>query len=298
MKEIKIAMIGLDTSHSIEFPRYMVAMEEGAPEKIDSLKPVSCLRFDTPFQSPAGLDARQKQLEEWGIPVTLDFDEAVKDCDGIMLEINDTSFHLEYFKRAAELGKPIFLDKPMADTIANGLTIAKIAAEKKIPVFSTSSLRYIPEIVAACKDMPKPVTAHVWGCLGKAPAGSSIVWYGVHAFEMLATALGTGAATVTTTMDAHGALCVVQYRDGRRGMVELTHECYAYGGVLRDFEREVFFAKQPESSPYGQLMHEIENFFQTGITPVPLAETIEVMAMLDAADRSSKTGKAEVVYIA
>jgi hypothetical protein len=45
--------------------------------RVKGVIPVACLRFPSPFQSEAGQDKRQAQLEEWGVRVTRDFDEAV-----------------------------------------------------------------------------------------------------------------------------------------------------------------------------------------------------------------------------
>ncbi|MFA5058834.1 MAG: Gfo/Idh/MocA family oxidoreductase [Opitutaceae bacterium] len=116
-KDVNVAIIGLDTSHSVEFPRRMQAPDYDPAFKVPGLRAVSCLRFETPFQDKKGLDARQLQLEAWGIKVTERLNEAVADCDAIMLEINDPAHHLEYFKQIATLGKRVFIDKPLADNI-------------------------------------------------------------------------------------------------------------------------------------------------------------------------------------
>ena len=113
MSDMKVAIIGLDTSHSVAMPKLMNDPTCEPDMKVSGLKAVTCLRFETPFQGKEGLDNRQAQLEGWGVKVTLDFDEAIADCDAIMMEINDPAYHLDYFKRLANLGKPIFLDKPM-----------------------------------------------------------------------------------------------------------------------------------------------------------------------------------------
>ena len=97
-----------------------------------------------------------------------------------MLEINDPAFHLPYFEKCAELGKPIFLDKPYADTLDNARKIADIAQAKGIRFFTASSLRFdidLQETLAqARKDKMQVATACAWGPVGRAPAGSSVVW--------------------------------------------------------------------------------------------------------------------------
>lgn len=288
---LKACLIGLDTSHTIEFARRMQAPDVKPEQKVDGITALTCLRFSTPFQSEEGLDQRQKQLEEWGIKVTTDFDEAVAGCDVLLLEINDPAYHLEYFKKCAELGKPMFLDKPLADNIKNGKAIYDLAKEKNVRVTSASSLRFVPQLSEALKAVPQPTFAHVYGALGKAPAGSSIVWYGVHAFEMLQRALGSGAVSVLARRDKAGAVAIVEYPDNRRGVVELNEGVYKYGGTLRTKETVAPYVVDMGRA-YSDLLEEIVKFFNGAEPSVTMDDALEVMAMLDAAEGSSHTGQA------
>ena len=293
-QEIRIGMVGLDTSHSIAFTKCLQAPDVAADQRVTGAKVISCMRFETPFQDAKGLDERQKQLEEWGVTVTTDFDEAVSECEAVMLEINDPAYHLEYFMKAAELGKPIYLDKPMADNTENAKKIYKIAKDKGIKVFSASSLRFVPGLDEALKQIPKPLYASTYGPLGKAPAGSSIVWYGVHAFEMLQRAMGRGAISVFAKADAAGVVSIIEYPDARRGVVELTEEAYAYGGCVR--EKHVSAPYTCDNSRlYPIELEKIVEFFKTGEAPATLEDALEVTSMLDAAERSVASGKAETL---
>ena len=294
--EVKVAIIGLDTSHSVAFPRLMQAPDCPAELKVEGLRAASCLRFPTPFTTEETLDRQQQQLEEWGIKVTTVFDEAVEDCDAIMIEINDPACHLEYFTRCADFGKPIFLDKPMADHIKNGRAIYDLAKAKGLRVFSASSLRHVRELSEACVQMPSPLFVSTYGPLGKAPAGSWIVWYGVHAFEMLQRAIGRGAKSVFAHKDKAGAVAVVEYEDNRHGVVELMENGHSYAGCLRG-EKDVFPFVVDMRWAYTMQMREVARFFAGAEPPLTLEDTLEVMAMLDAAERSSKSGKLEAVRL-
>lgn len=293
-RDIRVGIIGLDTSHAIEFPRRMQAPDLDAAMKVPGLRAVSCLRFATPFQDEAGLDARQKQLEQWGVKVTRTFEDAVKGVDALMLEINDPAYHLEYFERCAARGLPIFLDKPMADTIANGRKIADLARRHGTRVFSSSSLRFVRALEDACAAVPKPAMTSVYGPLGKAPAGSSVVWYGVHAFEMLQRALGRGAAAVLAKRDALGTVAIVRYPDARRGLVELTEGSYLYGGCLRALDKAAPFVVDLGRA-YTEELARVADFFRGGPAPVAMEDTLEVMALLDAAERSYQSGREEAL---
>ena len=295
-KTSKVAIIGLDTSHAVEFPKLMQDPAVPAENRVPELKTTRCLRFETPFQNREGLNKRTQYLESIGVQVTEDFDTAVADCDAILIEINDPSLHLKYFERCAALGKPVFLDKPFADTFENAMKIMEIAETHGTRFFTSSALRFDFDFAAGLAEKTEPEAVTIWGPVGKAPAGSSLVWYGVHAFEMLQRAMGRGAITVRACGDRRGYVCHVVYADGRRGVVELTENVYRYGALIRDHKSKEQLIPLTGKVPfYAMLLREIVRFLD-GAQPVELADSLEVMAMLSAADRSIVTGCAEPVY--
>lgn len=292
---LPVAIIGLDTSHAVEYPRRMQAPDCAAAQRVPGLRAVSCLRFPSPFQSEQGQDQRQAQLAAWGVPLAATVEEAVRGAQGILVEINDPAQHLEWFGKVAGLGLPVHIDKPLADTVEAGAAIVRLAREKGTRACSCSPLRSAGELLRACAALPRPAQVQVFGPLGRAPAGSSIVWYGVHAFEMLQRAMGSGAVAVTCRRDAAGAVAVVDYADRRRGVVELTEGCWTYGGFLRDAKTSVPFII--DSAPmYTEHLRELERFLRGGEPPATLDDALEVMAMLDAAERSVQRGRTEAVY--
>ena len=149
MKKLKVALIGLDSSHSIEFTRRFQAPDCPKPERVDGVQITRCLRFETPFQDGPGLDSRQQELERWGVRVTEDFSEAIEDAEVLMIEINDPALHTDIFERLADSGKPLFLDKPLADTVDNGRRILEAAAKHGTRWFTASSLRFAGELLEA-----------------------------------------------------------------------------------------------------------------------------------------------------
>jgi len=292
--DIRVAVVGLDTSHSIEFTRRMQAPDCPEDQKVSGLKAVTCLRFETPFQDKVGLDARQKQMEEWGVKVSESFEETVADCDAIMLEINDPAYHVEYFTKCAALGKPIFLDKPIAPNLKDAKVIMDLIKANNAKVFSSSSLRFSAQLKAASGQVSVPRSSMVYGPLGIAPAGSSVVWYGVHSFEMLVRCMGVGATKLTAVSTDSGVISVVEYEDGRTGIVDLTKDAWAYGGILRDQNAVVPFAVEI-SNIYTEELTEIAAFFAGGPSPVCLKETLEVTALLDATEASIATGASQTI---
>lgn len=283
-----LAVIGLDSSHSVVFTELI---QDENKKLIDDIKVISCLRMPTPFQSEEGLDKRQLRMEELEVKVTCDFDEALKNADGVMLEINDSSLHLEYFRRIADLSIPVFIDKPLADNVENAVKIHKIAEEKNLSVWSASSMRFSPEIIACKSKIPSPSMVNVYGTLHEALAGSSLVWYGVHTFEMLVTLMGCGAASVQAHKMKRGIVSIVDYEDGRIGVVECNRDIRRYGGYSQNRESISTFIAEGSPDPY--LIMTLRKFFLEGIVPVPLTETIEVQALIEASEKSIVSGKLE-----
>ncbi|MCX5642271.1 MAG: Gfo/Idh/MocA family oxidoreductase [Candidatus Omnitrophica bacterium] len=293
---MKIALIGIDTSHTIEFARRIQAPDCEPEKRVEGMKVTSCLSFLTPFTSRKIVEERTAQLQAWGVNVTESFEEATADCDAVMLEINDAAYHLEYLEKCLNLKKPLFLDKPLADNIHNGEKIYSLAKERNLKLFSASSLRFRPQLLEACQKMNNPFSTSVYGHLGKAPAGSSIIWYGVHTFEMLEKIMGRGAISVFAYKVASGVVCVVAYPDEKHGIVELSTNTWGYSGCLRHKDDAVPFTIDM-SSAYTDLLREIKKFFETGIPPVLPEETLEIMALLDGAERSFQSGFAEKISL-
>lgn len=291
---IKVAMIGLDTSHCISFPKCMQAPDCPEPDKVPGLRVITCLRFLTPFTNAETLDKRQQQLEAWGVKVTTRLDEALEGCDAILLEINDGSLHREYFEKVAALGKPVVLDKPLATTLEDGQAIITLMRKHKTRVWSGSGLPFCPEIGEVAARVPKVRYGHVFGVLNKAPAGDALIWYGVHVFETLQRIMGSGAQTVRAAENANGIVTVIDYGNSRQGLIETLNNCKHYGGRAQSDTVTVPFIIK-DSANKRHIVNEIRKFFEGGPAPVDMATTFEGLAMMVAARQSVTTGKAVAV---
>jgi len=294
MQERTIAVVGLDTSHATAFTR-LIQSPDPAVRVVEGMRVVKAARFPSAFQSEENQDLRQKEMADLGVEMAPSVAAAIEGVDAILLEINDPALHLTYFEQVVGAGRPIFIDKPLAATVAEGRRICELAAAHNVPVWSSSSLRFLPSLAQARQDLgDKPTVAHSFGALGKAAAGSDLVWYGVHAVEILTTALGTGAQTVRAIDDSRGVIMVVEYGDGRRGIVECIRDFWRYGGRLQT-QANVTFFDNAGASPYPLLFKALRDFVVDGLVPVPLTESLEVLAILEAGEKSLASGKVEKI---
>ena len=295
MNEKRIAMIGLDTSHTAVFTKLMQSPND-EERVVEGMRAVTALRFPSAFQPEAGQDERQAEMESMGVVIKETLEEAIADVDAIFLEINDPALHLEYFEAVAGAGLPVFIDKPLASSTEEGRRIQELAEKHQLPVWSASSLRFIPALADAIQAVSDPIVVHTFGALGEAATGSDLIWYGVHAVEMLLTAFGTGAAKVRALQNRRGVILSVEYPDDRQGLVECLRGLYAYGGRIQSKDKMAFF-DSGSGSPYAALMTALRGFVCDGKAPVPLGEAQEVLAILEAGERSLATGKSESVDV-
>jgi hypothetical protein len=206
--------------------------------------------------------------------------------DGVLLESGDGRRHLEQARQVIAAHKPLFIDKPLASTLADAREIARLAGEAGVPWFTSSSLRY-----ADLSSMKSPDNSgvSVWG---PGPLEEhhqlSLSWYGIHAIEMLYTIMGTGCATVTQASSRDSDVVVGVWKDGRIGVARLSRPYSDYGVVA--FRGRNVVVEHPVKVDYAALDAKIGEFFKTGIPPVPNLETLEIFAFLDAAQRSKDSG--------
>jgi predicted dehydrogenase len=285
-RELKIGIIGMDTSHTVAFTTLLQGTGTPPEQKIEGMRIVHAMRFPSPFQDEKGQNERQAQMEALGVVMKSTVAELAQGMDALFLEINDPALHLSFFRQVAGLGLPIFMDKPLAADLADGRQIVELAQAKQTKVWSSSSLRYVRKLVAARKQMTAPPTfCNVFGALGKAAAGSDVVWYGCHVTEMLVTAMGVGAVSVTAVEDPAGVVAVVTYPNGRRAVAEYSRGSYTYGGRVQAGGEVLYFDNRGDVLYYNLLI-EIKRWLDTGVLPVPLEESLEVQAVMEAVERS------------
>ena len=287
---MNIAIIGLDSSHTCEYVNRMQNDAFDPAQRTYKMRAASCMAFPTAFQNEEGITARAEFLRSMGVNVVSDFAEAVTGADAIMIEVNDPELHLKYMTQAITTKLPLFLDKPMAGNYADAVKIAELVKNNGTRFFTSSPLRFSSYVIAAAQAVPKPTSVVIWSPIVSPPAGSDIFWYGVHAFEMLQRVMGLGATHVRTLPDENGMLCCVSYANGRRGIIEFTRNHFQYGGILRDQlgNEHMFKVNAPHAEFYGETLRAVESFFDGGNTPVDIEASLEITAMMDAAERSRR----------
>lgn len=195
--------------------------------------------------------------------------------------------HLEQFQRAA-VGRPVYIDKPFATSTDDAREIIRIAEPTRTPLMSCSSLRY----AAGIADLvPDPAEA-VKSCEAFGPAPilddyPGLFWYGIHTAEMLFAFMGTGCAQVRCVATRDADVAVGEWRDGRVGVMRGLRLKQADFGCVVHTNAATRLGLAGVTPPYYYaLLTRIMAFFRTGISPIPIEQTFEIVAFLEAAEHS------------
>ena len=292
--ELRIGMIGLDTSHCTEFTRRF--NDTNDKNHIPGGKVVAAFKGGSPDieASWSRVEGYTKQLQEkYGVKIVDSIEDLCAQVDVVMLESVDGRPHLEQARPVFKAKKPIFIDKPVAGTLADAIAIFRLAKESDVPCFSSSSLRYYPGLT----DLKKADVGEIKGAISTGPAHlephhPDLFWYGIHPTEALFTIMGTGCETVVRTSTPDTDVVTGVWKGGKVGTLR------GLRNAVEPYRVTVFGTKavldQKPGGDYTPMLREVMKFFQTGVAPVSPEETIEIFAFMEAADESKRQGGSTV----
>jgi len=288
--EIRIGIIGLDTSHSPAFTGIFNA-ENPLPGLAGFRVVAAYPHGSTDIQSSVEtIPKYTEQIQQMGVEVVDSVKMLLGKVDVVLLETNDGRPHLEQARQVIRAGKTVFIDKPLAGSLADAVTIYREAADKKVAVFSASSLRYLKNAqdVRFNNKIGQVVGADTFSPASLEPTHPDLFWYGIHGVEILYTVLGPGCDTVTRFQTPDTDVVVGKWKDGRigtfRGTRSGTHD---YGGIA--FGTEANLTLGPFEG-YEALLVKVGEFFKSRVSPVDARETLEIYAFMEAADESKRRG--------
>jgi hypothetical protein len=285
---IRVGIIGLDTSHVVAFTKCL--SNPKAPAELKKVKIVAAYPGGSP-DLPSSWDRVEgytKDLRGMGVEIVGSIDELLKKVDAVLLESVDGRPHLAQARPVIAAGKPLFIDKPMAASLADAMEIFRLAKDNNVPCFSASSLRFASGFQAA-RSGKSPYgqirSCVAWSPLHLEPHHPDLFWYGIHGVETLFTVMGPGCKTVQR-LGPDKVLGI--WKDGRQGTFVGKD---GYGATVEGTKKS---GNVGTYEGYEPLVKEFVKFFQTGKPPVAAAETLEILAFMEAADVSKLHGGAPV----
>jgi len=284
--DLRLGIIGLDTSHVTAFTELL--NNPAAKDHVPGAKVVAAFKGGSPdiASSISRVEEYTAALrDKHGVKIYDTIEKVCDAVDAVLIESVDGRPHLEQARIVIAARKPLYIDKPLGGTLRDSLEIIRLAREAGVPMFTASSLRFGRDTQAVRGgSIGKIKSAQTSSPAHLEPTHPDLYWYGVHGCESLFTIMGTGCERVERHL-TNGLIQVVgHWKDGRVGTFL---EGKTYSGTAQGEKGE---APVGSYDGYAPLVVEIVKFFQTGQSPAPMTETVELFAFMEAADESKRQG--------
>jgi hypothetical protein len=288
-KELRAGIIGLDTSHAPAFTR--ILNDPDAADDVRGCRVVAAYPKGSPDieSSTSRVPRYTEELREMGVEIVDSIDALLERVDVVFLETNDGRPHLEQVLPVLKAGKPVFVDKPVAGSLADAVAIYEAAKYYNVPLFSSSSLRFGKgNLAVRGGSIGEVVGCDAYSPCSLEPTHPDFFWYGIHGVESLFTCMGAGCETVVRVAAPDMDVAVGTWKGGRIGTFRGMRTGRAgYGGTAFG---TTGVASIGQSDGYRPLLVEVVKFFRTGAPPVSAEETLEIYAFMEAADESKRRG--------
>jgi predicted dehydrogenase len=294
---IRLGILDFDTSHVVEFTKRLNHKGIAEDQWVEGAQVVIGCPGESKIM-PERIPGYAKELEKLGVPLVDKPEEMLGKVDGMLIESQEGGQHWERARPFLEAGLPCYIDKPFTCSVADAHKIVELAARKKVPIFSSSSLRYAPELVQYVAD---PGHGKVLGALAYGPASlhernPGLFHYGIHAVEILYTVMGPGCQRVTCVHEKDADMVTGQWKDGRLAGVRGIRSGKSDYGCLAFTEKGVQTVPIGTRYIYRELLKRIVQMFATGKPPLDPAVIVEIVGFIEAAYKSATNhGAGEMV---
>ena len=285
---LKLGILDFDTSHAVEFTKRLNHRDVAEDQWVEGAKVVVGCPGESKL-SPERIPVFTEAMKRLDVPLVDKPAELIGKCDVVLIEAVDGSVHYERARPFLEAGVPCFVDKPFTCSVADARKLVDLAAKKKLPLFSSSSLRFAPELVASMSELNagKVLGAVAYGPASMHERNPGLFHYGIHAVEVLYTLMGPGCESVTCTSDKAVDVVTGHWKDGRVATVRGTRSGASAYGALVFAEK----ATQPVTVGtryiYRELLKKIVETYTTGKPPIDVAVTVEIVGFIEAAWKSA-----------
>jgi len=288
----RVGIIGLDTSHSMAFTKGL--NDSSSALSNSGYRVTAAYPYGSTIEvSTSRIPGYLEQIKPYGVKIVDSIRTLLAEVDYVLLETNDGNPRLKQAIEVIEAGKPVFIDKPVAASFEDVRKIYNLAEKRNVPVFSTSSLRYMGTIQDAINGkIGKILGADTYSPATIEPHHPDLFWYGIHGVESLIALMGVGCKELSRVHTEGTDIVVGTWADGRIGTFRGTRTGkHTYGGTAYGEQGDLTLGPY---KGYDTLLSKIIEFFDSGQSPVDANETLEIYRFMTAADLSKARGGAKV----
>src|SRR5262249_13495404 len=146
---LRLGIVDFDSSHAVEFTKRLNHQSCAEEQFVEGARVVLGCSLPSAITPAETVDRYVCNFrDELGVPMVERPEIMLGKIDGVLIEAVDGTVHLDRACHFLEAGVPTFIDKPFATSLSAARELAHLAAAHGTPLFSSSSLRYAPEVVA------------------------------------------------------------------------------------------------------------------------------------------------------
>lgn len=298
MSELRLGIVGLDTSHCLAFTRILNDPDQPDDQRVDGARVTHAWGAEAKPGEEATIAERRAELtERWGVRMVGRPASLVGKVDSVLLLSVDGSTHVSQARPFLAREIPLFIDKPFTNSVAQARALVKLVRASSAPVMSCSALRWAEEVTATRSEFAtigEPIGGCFCGPGSHKPGIPGSFFYGIHAAEMMQAVMGPGVDCVRSRHTESEDVVTVAYRDGRSAVLRFVRGCPEGFWLSVSCPGGRRLVPVDKGTFYIRMLREIVGMFRTGTPAVPLDDTFEIVALLEACDKSGARKGAEV----
>ena len=284
---MKIGIIGAENSHTVAIARTINIDKQVKGASVDYVWGETA-----EFAKAAAKDGQ--------IPnIVARSDQMLGKIDALIVDHRHAKYHLKAALPYVKKGVPSFIDKPFCYRGDEGKAFLKLARKCGAPVTSFSVLTHQASFGRMRKKMESLgdiVAGVTYGPCDLKSQWGGVFFYGIHQVDMVLVAFGYDVKSVLVTKNGNGATGQMIYPDGKIVTMQLIKQGVAGFSITAAGNNGTIH--QAIAMDKNSYLHGIKTFttmFKTGVAPLGDEQILKPVLVLEALERSVKSGKVEKV---
>ncbi len=273
----RIGLVGLDSSHAEDFLRHINIEARHAQMRITAL-------YGTDDARLAGLQRVDGSLVPYPTLGSL-----IENVDAVIVGHRDGALHRDAAIACLKAGRPVFVDKPLANSRRDAEAMVAAAEQSGVPLLSGSALRWQAEtrrIRARLAGMDGSIELHAWGTWYPESAYGGAIFYAIHTIELVQELLGPQFREVSLrNEDPPVIACRIAGNEATLSFRPLGPSGHSDFGV--EVAAKGVHFRQPIMLGDDYMLPVVDRFaamLRTGVAPMTRDELIAPLRLMEAID--------------
>ncbi|MCX7591237.1 MAG: Gfo/Idh/MocA family oxidoreductase [Kiritimatiellae bacterium] len=238
----------------------------------------------------------QKTASQGQIPyIVKDPAEMMGKIDALIVDHRHAKYHLKAAWPFVKNGIPAFIDKPFCYRASEGRRFLRMVSEVGAKVTSYSTMPYHKSFRRFLKKkerLGEILTGALWGPCDLESQYGGVFFYGVHQVEMALRAFGYNVEWVLGTRNGNGATGQLAYPSGIIVTLNfIAKGCPGFSIAAVGTQGTLHSEIKSDKNPYLTGIRMFTRMFKSGEQPLTPAEILRPVEVLEALERSFRTGK-------